>query len=109
MSQNKQKNFTKQAPAALLAIMQHAVDHGLSAPWAIDVSPGDQAIRLRLMGREHAAWVQTLVVVDEHNEKHDRPGWLRTSWVVQLPDTGVRFDIVTYREQPLAVLTVVPA
>lgn len=105
----KQEQFRKQAPVALLAIMQHMVEHNLSAPWSIDVSPGDQAIRIRLMGTDHQAWLRTLTLVEEHNEDHDRPGWLRTAWVVQLPATGVVFDIVTYREQPLTVLSVVSA
>lgn len=105
----KQEQFRKQAPVALLAITQHMVDNGLSAPWSIDVSPGDQAIRIRLMGTEHQAWIETLTVLEEHNEDHDRPNWLRTSWSVQLPVTGVVFDIVTYREQPFRALSVVSA
>lgn len=105
----KQETFRKQAPVALLAIMQHAVDHNLSAPFSIDVSPGDSSIRIRLMGAEHEAWMSTLNVLEENNEDHDRVGWVRTAWVVQLPATGVVFDIVSFREAPAPMLSVVSA
>lgn len=112
MSQTKQQNITRQLPVALLAIMQHAVDNNLSAPWSIDTSPGDQAIRVRLMGREHQVWIDTLTLLEEHNEETDQgPGMVRTSWHVQLPATGVVFDIVAYREVPFSApsLSVVQA
>lgn len=102
-----QENRAKHAPLAIIAILQHQLAHDLSTPWAIDISPGDSSVRIRLMGREHAAWMATLVVVEENNEETPEPGFLRTSWRVRLPDTGVEFDIVTYREQPMVALTVV--
>jgi hypothetical protein len=95
----KTTTFEKQATVALLAIMQHSVDHDLSVPMSIDVASRDQSIRLRV-ATGHAEWIRSLVVDAEDNEDGQLPGFVRTSWQVRLPETGVRFDLVTYREFP---------
>lgn len=96
----QQENFAKQANVALLAIFQHAVDHGLSSPLSIDLYRATQKVSIRLYSG-HEDWIQSVVVLEEDNEKVGTGPSMRTAWTVQLPESGVVFDLVTYREQPL--------
>lgn len=96
----QQENFTRQANVALLAIFQHAVDHGLPSPLSLDLYASRQQISLRVPGG-HDEWLQSLVIIREQNEETHRARYFRTAWTVQLPDTGVVFTLVAYREQPL--------
>lgn len=112
------ETFTKLVPIALNAITTHMVDHDLPAPMSIDVLPSEQVIRIRLIGGIEAqdSWVNSVCIDDEVNEVLDSPvlkvitgnaAGLRTAWSVRLPDSGVTFELVAYRQAP--ILTAVPA
>lgn len=100
------ETFSKQASVAILAIAQHTVEHQLTVPMSIDVDSRDQSIRIRVAGG-HEQWLNTLCIDDEVNEPGSVATFLRTAWSVRLPESGVRFELVTYRQRP--ILTAVSA
>lgn len=102
---SKRENFSKQANAAVLAIMQHAVDHDLPPVLSVDVYRGVGRVNVRV-AEGHEAWLNSLMVLGEQNESAERvaPAWWRTDFQVQLP-VGVVFDLIVYRGQPLSAVS----
>lgn len=105
MSQSQSDNFAKQANAAVLTIMQHAVTRKLPPILSIDIYQGAQQVNVRVHDG-YEAWLNSLVIVEEKNEAAaSRTGWWRSEWQAQLPDTGVTFNLIAYREAPLQAVS----
>lgn len=103
------ETFTKQYPIALQMIGLHIQEHDLPCPTGIEVDdhPREQ-IEVRLGWNPDAldAWLDTVVVDDEHNVlREPRDGILEpyfsTRFDVRLPNTGLRFVLVALRDLPV--------
>lgn len=102
--------FTKQVPIALEALGRHIQEHELPNPISIDISALAQTIRVRVpMEEAQRAWLNTLVLVHEHNEPYMGPVWLKTTWTVRLPDSEINFELRGLRHTPARMLSSVPA
>lgn len=103
--QTEGETFAKQANAAVAAIMAHAIEHRLPTIMSIDVYQGAQQLNVRVH-EGYDRWLNSLVLVTETNEPAALGnGWWRSEWTVQLPDTGVSFNLIAYREQPLQAVS----
>lgn len=107
----KQETFQKQAPIAVIAIMGHAIASQLPIDNAhISIDRHDQKIDVVLFGltaEDHAQWLASLHVEVDESEVTHPSGRARTTWKASLPDTGIRFTLVTYHAA--ATLSVVSA
>jgi hypothetical protein len=96
--------------AGLVALVEHMTTHELSAPLSIDLpSDVDEApsIRVRLggIGQQHV-WLNTVEVVTETNEEpaSRAEGYVRTTWVVSLPETCTRVELIGLRPRAMALV-----
>lgn len=111
----KTETFTKQVPIALEALGRHMIEHQLPIPIDIEIRHVDQTIRVRVPDEDaQVAWVNTVAIDGETNEPWMGPVWIKTTWQVRLPDSGIGFEIRGLRRNPLApaserVLAAVPA
>jgi hypothetical protein len=95
------EQFLAQAAIAVQAIATHAVDRGLPVPSDISTHTDEQVVRVRFLLPSHRdAWLMSVCIDGESNVEH-RLGVV-TTWVVRLPDTGVRFEMRGFRAVPFA-------
>lgn len=95
--------------AGLMALVEHMANHELSAPLSIDLPrmPEDSpSIRVRLAGiGQQSAWLNTVEVVTETNEQAlSSDDYVRTTWLVSLPETLSRVELVGLRPRALALV-----
>src|SRR5690349_21127161 len=82
--------------AAVIAVMQHLIDHGLSAP--LDVVPARHAVRVFAPTGTYDAWRDSVTVDEESCEDlaaglHGIGPCVRWESTGRLPDSGVRIEI----------------
>lgn len=87
-----------QANTALIAILNHAIEHDLPAAHTVTLPSayGDQHITLYLATADDAAgaWTDTVIIDVEHVDHMGKPhDWERVMLECRLPATGVRFRL----------------
>lgn len=94
--------------AGLVALVEHMTTHELSAPLSIDMPTGDEdpSIRVRLagIGQQHV-WLNTVEVITEDNTQAlSTDDYVRTTWLVTLPETCTRIELIGLRPRGMALV-----
>lgn len=103
------ETFTVQVPVALHAIAYHMAEHDLPVPLGIILEdhPTERVeVRLGASPDRLSAWLDSVVVDDEHNALREPADgqlepYFSTRFDVRLPDTGVRLVLVALRDLPV--------
>lgn len=93
---------------AARALLDHIETHDLPFPDDLypDLLGGPPRLVVRVHGNDAAAWAASVAIDSETNERvAPAPGSnaprYRTSWMVRLPDTGTRVEVLTTRPMSL--------